>query len=100
MSLLNPNSFPGTKWDSQIQNWDSEETAITGSANNLNLYGVWWSLTRPDEIERLDEEIKIFRDRTHVTMNKLVEQAELLSAAGDLKGISPMMHFAMDYLGK
>lgn len=99
-SLLNPGAFPGTNWDSQIQNWDSEETAITGSANNLNLYGVWWSLTKPDETEKLDEEIKIFRTRVHKTMQALTDQAAQLAASNDLKGISPLMHFAMDYLGK
>ncbi len=99
-SLLNPGAFPGTNWESQIQNWDSEETAITGAANNLNLYGVWWSLTMPDETEKLDREIKIFRTRVGVTMNGLVKMAEQLAATGELKLISPLMHFAMDYLGK
>jgi len=99
-SLLNPGAFPGTNWDSQVQNWDSDETAIVGSANNLNLYGVWWSLTKPDETEKLDKEIGIFRARVTATMNGHVKAAEQLAAGGDLKNISPIMHFAMDYLGK
>jgi endogenous inhibitor of DNA gyrase (YacG/DUF329 family) len=100
MSLVNPNAYPGTEWKNQIYNWDSDETAIVGSANNLNLYGVWWSLTRPDETEKLKAEIKIFRDRLNKTMTGLVKLAEMAAAAGDLKSISPIMHDAMDYLGK
>lgn len=95
-SLLNPSAFPGTNWDSQIQNWDN----LDQQGNNLNLYGVWWSLTMPDETEKLDEEIKIFRARATKTMNALITEAEKLNAAGDLKNITPLMHFAMDYLGK
>lgn len=100
MSLVNPNAFPGTEWKNQVYNWDSDETAIVGSANNLNLYGVWWSLTRPDETEKLKGEIKIFRDRLNKTMTSLIKMAEAAAASGDLKSITPIMHDAMDYLGK
>lgn len=99
-SLLNPSAFPGTNWNSQIQNWDSEETSIAGNTNNLNLYGVWWSLTKPDEIEKLEDEIKIFRNRVNATMNAHVKAAEQFAAGNDTKSITPLMHFAMDYLGK
>ena len=95
-SLLNPSAFPGTNWDSQIQKWDTPDQ----TGNNLNLFGVWWSLTKPDETEKLDREIKIFKDRVGNTMNELIREAEGFNATGELKLISPLMHFAMDYLGK
>lgn len=99
-TLLNSNAFPGTDWASQLANWNSEETAITGNNNNLNSFGVFWSMTAPDETEKLTEEIKLFRDYATRTMNGLVKQAELLAAQGKLHEITPNMHFAMDYLGK
>jgi hypothetical protein len=96
MSLVNPSAFPGTDWKNQIVTWDSPDQF----GNNLNAFGVFWSLTRPEEIDKLKGEIKIFRERVHRTMTELVKQAEGSAAAGDLKSISPIMHFAMDYLGK
>ena len=99
-SLLNPDAFPGTQWESQLANWDSEQTAITGAGNNLNRWGVFWSETAPHEEEKLEEEIKLFRTYVGKTMNGLVKQAELLAAQGKLQEITPNMHFAMDYLGK
>lgn len=96
MSLLNPASFPGTNWDSQLGNWQAEDQ----QGNNLNNYGCFWSLTKPEETEKLDGEIKIFRERANKTMQALVAAAEQFAAANDLKSISPLMHFAMDYLGK
>ena len=95
-SLLNPSAFPGLNWESQLQNWDS----IDQSGNNLNKFGVFWSLTRPDEKEKLREEIKLFRARVQETMNELVKEAELFAAQRDLKSIGPLHHFAMDYFGK
>ena len=95
-SLLNPSAFPGTNWDSQLQKWDSPDQWN----NNLNDLGVWWSLTKPDETEKLEEEIKIFKLRAMKTMNALIKEAEEKAATGELKLISPLMHFAMDYLGK
>jgi len=100
MSLLNPSAYPGTQWESQLSNWDNEETAITGTGNNKNAWGVFWSLTSPDEVEKLEEEIQLFRDYVVKTMNGQVKQAELLAAQGKLQDITPNMHFAMDYLGK
>lgn len=96
MSLLNPASFPGTNWDSQLGNWTAEDQ----QGNNLNNYGCFWSLTKPDETAKLEGEIKIFRERCNKTMQALVAAAEQFAAANDLKSISPLMHFAMDYLGK
>lgn len=95
-SLLNPSAFPGTNWNSQIQKWETGDQY----GNNLNAYGVWWSLTMPDETEKLEKEIKIFKERVHATMDELVRKGEEFSAAGDLRAITPWMHFAMDYLGK
>jgi hypothetical protein len=95
-SLLNPSAYPGTNWNSQIQKWDT----LDQTGNNLNKFGVWWSLTKPDETEKLEKEIKIFKKIVGATMQELVNDGEKLSAAGDLKSITPLMHFAMDYFGK
>jgi len=95
-SLLNPSAFPGTNWNSQIQKWDNMEQ----QGNNLNALGVWWSLIRPDETEKLEKEIKIFKKIVDTTMDALVRRGEELSAADDLRNITPLMHFAMDYQGK
>jgi hypothetical protein len=95
-SLLNPSAFPGTNWNSQLQKWDN----IDQQGNNLNAYGVWWSLTKPDETEKLEKEIKVFKKRVLETMVELVRRGEELAAADDLRNITPLMHFAMDYLGK
>ena len=96
MSLVNPSAYPGIEWRNQVTTWDSPDQF----GNNLNAFGVWWSLTRPDETEKLKGEIKIFRERVHKTMNELIKQAEGAAAANDLKSVTPLMHFAMDYLGK
>jgi hypothetical protein len=95
-SLLNPAAFPGTAWESQLQNWKSDDQF----GNNLNSLGVFWSLTEPDDLEHLEPEIALFRERATKTMNELIRQGELFAAAQDLKSISPLMHFAMDYFGK
>lgn len=95
-SLLNPSAFPGIAWESQLQNWDAEDQV----GNNLNAYGVFWSLTRPEELEKLQYEVKIFKERANRTLNELIRLGELFAAQGDLKMISPLMHFAMDYYGK
>lgn len=95
-SLLNPSAFPGTKWESQLQKWDTGDQY----GNNLNAYGVWWSLTKPDEAVKLEKEIAAFRERVHRTMDELIKKGEEFAASGDLKSITPWMHFAMDYLGK
>ena len=95
-SLLNPSAFPGTNWAGQLQKWDTGDQY----GNNLNNYGCWWSLTKPDETAKLDKEIEAFKERVHRTMDELVKRGEELSASGDLKSITPWMHFAMDYLGK
>jgi hypothetical protein len=100
MSLVNPSAFPGVEWKNQVADWSSIETATTGDGDNLNKIGVFWSLTRPDEIERLRGEIKIFRDIANKTMNDLIREGEMMAASNNLKGIGPLHHFAMDYTGK
>jgi hypothetical protein len=95
-SLLNPSAYPGTDWNAQVQNWDSGDQF----GNNLNELGCWWSLTKPDETEKLAKEIKIFRDIVTKTANRMVANAAKHAAANELKEISPLHHFFMDYLGK
>lgn len=95
-SLLNPGAFPGTKWEGQIYEWKTDDQ----TGNNLNKYGCFWSLTRPDEKEKLEAEIKIFRDIVRGTMEELIKSAESKYESGERKLITPREHFAMDYLGK
>lgn len=92
-SLLNPSAFPGTDFNSQLANWRS----IDQTGNNLNVFGVFWSLTKPNSPE-LEKELKLFRDVATKTMHDLIRQGEQLAAAGKLDQITPMMHYAMDYL--
>jgi hypothetical protein len=95
-SLLNPGAFPGTKWESQLHDWDTDDQ----TGNNLNNFGCFWSLTTPTELDKLEVEIGYFKERLRRTMEELVKRAEELHDSGERKLISPMMHFAMDYLGK
>ncbi len=94
-SALNPSAYPGTDWKAQIQNWNSSDQF----GNNLNVFGVWWSLTKPDD-PKLDAEIKQFRSIVTKTMEGLIKHAEALNASNRRDEITPNMHFAMDYLGK
>lgn len=107
-SLLNPSAFPGVKWEAQLQPWRSTDQF----GNNLNAWGVFWSMSPPliDEDKlpetvlllkqspQLEKEIELFRARCKGTMNDLVRQAELLSASQQEGQITPNMHFAMDLL--
>jgi hypothetical protein len=95
-SLLNPGAFPGTNWAGQLHTWKTDDQY----GNNLNKYGCFWSLTTPDQTEKLDEEIKLFKNRVRETATELVKAAEVHAAQQDFRGISPLMHWAMDYLGK
>lgn len=95
-SLLNPGAFPGIKWEGQVYDWKTDDQ----TGNNLNKYGCFWSLTRPDEKEKLEAEIKIFREIVRGTMEELIKEAETKYESGERKLITPRMHFAMDYLGK
>src|ERR1700733_1707038 len=58
--LLNPAAFPGIDWDRQLVANSASLDEQTG--NNLNEYGVFWSLTQPGDTEQLEREIKLFRD--------------------------------------
>lgn len=95
-SLLNPGAFPGTNWEGQLHNWNTDDQ----TGNNLNNFGCFWSLTRPDETDKLEVEIALFLDKCKVTMEELVKRAEELAESDEKKLITPLMHFAMDYLGK
>jgi hypothetical protein len=95
-SLLNPGAFPGIAWEGQLNDWGTEDQ----TGNNLNNFGCFWSMTRPDELDKLEVEIELFAERCKNTMEELVKRAEELFESGERKLISPMMHYAMDYLGK
>jgi hypothetical protein len=97
--ILNPAGFPGIVWERQLVRNSSEvEFYIEGS--NLNEIGCFWSQTRPQDQEQLDQEIKLFRDIATQTMQKLAKKARALgSDPKKVNDITPMMHFAMDYLG-
>jgi hypothetical protein len=92
-SLLNPAAFPSVRWESQLQVWRSTDQF----GNNLNAWGVFWSLTHPDD-PKLEKEIAQFRARAVTTMESLVRQGEAAAAANRLADITPNMHFAMDFL--
>jgi hypothetical protein len=99
--LLNPGSFPSIDWDRQLYQNNPQMNDQQG--NNLNNFGCWWSLTKPDD-PKLDQEIATFTARARATMNDLIRQANMLEASVNTQGhsrkgeISPMMHFAADYL--
>lgn len=95
-SLLNPSALPTTSWENQLAKWEQPDQF----GNNLNALGVWWSLTKPEETEKLEDELKTFMDRARRTLQAFVSEAELLAAQDDLKHISPWMHFAMDFFQK
>jgi hypothetical protein len=100
-SLLNPSCFPGVSWEAQLQKWDNAGWQDQ-FGNNLNNFGVWWSLTKPTDVVKLEREIQIFKAQCTKTMEQFVKQAELLATQGPkgLEQITPWMHFAMDYFGK
>jgi hypothetical protein len=99
--LLNPGSFPSIDFDRQL--YQNNPDLNDQQGNNLNNFGCWWSLTKPDD-PKLDQEIATFTARARATMNDLIRQANMLEASVDGQGrsrkgeISPMMHFAADYL--
>jgi hypothetical protein len=92
-SLLNPAAFPGTRWEAQLQVWKTTDQF----GNNLNAWGVFWSLTKPDS-PALEAELMQFKARVRSTMESLVKQGEAFAAAQQESQITPNMHFAMDYL--
>lgn len=100
LSLLNPSALPVTNWEAQLTDWKSIDGVQDQYGNNLNHLGVFWSLTPPDDTEKLETEIELFKRIVEKTMNDLISRAEALYAGNKQAEISPLMHFAMDYLGK
>ena len=94
-SLLNPAVHPRNPWEMQFR-----ELKVHGDqeGNNLNIYGVFWSLTHPTD-PKLNDELSLMKAVVRTTMNKLVTEGNRLNAANQLSSITPRMHFAMDYLG-
>lgn len=95
-SLLNPAVHPSNPWESQFVKL---RTHGDQAGNDLNAYGCFWSLTEPGNLGKLREEIKLAKKRVLETARELVTEGEKLAAAGDLKSIAPMHHWAMEYLG-
>lgn len=95
-TLLNPGAFPGIRWEGQLHAWKTDDQF----GNNLNKFGVFWSLTPPTDSVKLDAEMKLFKDRLEITMRELVKAGEAFHANGELKNITPLHHYAMDYLGQ
>lgn len=95
-SLLNPAAYPGTLWEAQLQNWNRDSDQF---GNNLNALGCFWSLHDPND-PGLEEEIRLVSAYATRTMNELVRKAELLYNSNKQADITPLMHFAMDYLHK
>jgi hypothetical protein len=94
-SLLNPGAYPGTLWQAQTQDWRSNDQF----GNNLNAIGVFWSMKAPNDPE-LEKEIQIMKGVCLKTMNALVRKAEQLYNSKKEAEITPLQHFAMDYLHK
>jgi len=95
-SLLNPDCFPGTEWQAQLNEGQTGNNDMSGM--NLNALGVFWSELAPDN-PKLGEILKLFRTRVDKTMDALVKEGNRWNAQGKLENISPMMHFAMEYFG-
>jgi hypothetical protein len=94
-SLLNPAVHPGNPWEMQFRELPTHGDQ---QGNNLNAFGVFWTLTHPDD-PKLKGEIEQAREVVRKTMNKLVTEGEICYAAGKPQEITPRMHFAADYLG-
>lgn len=96
--ILNPGSFPTTLWDSQLADRTSysRDNVQDQFGNNLNNYGCFWSLVRPDDPD-LRKQIDIFKKRWMNTVEQLIRNGSALYASKKEAEISPMMHFAMDY---
>ena len=96
--LLNPACFPGINWERQLVPNNAAMDEQTG--NNLNEFGVWWSLTRPQDTEQLDKEIKLFHEILTRKMRALAGLARQWgSDPKKVHEITPRMHAAMDFLG-
>jgi hypothetical protein len=94
-SLLNPDIFPGTDWSAQLAEGRTGNGDQTG--NNLNSFGVFWSLTKPDD-PALEKQIALFRKRAEKTLRGMIDEGNRLNANEKERHlITPLMHFAMEY---
>lgn len=93
-SLLNPAVHPRNPWEMQFREM---KTHGDQEGNNLNAWGVFWSLTHPDD-PKLKDELALMKAVVRTTMNRLVVEADKQNAAGRRDLITPNMHFAADYL--
>jgi hypothetical protein len=94
-SLLNPSVHPSAPFEAQFT-----QPKVHGdqTGNDLNGFGCFWSLTKPDD-PKLMTEIANIKKRVMVKAREIVKEAEALAAAGHLHLITPRQHFFMDYLG-
>jgi hypothetical protein len=99
-SLLNPSMHPASTWDMQLREIPPGTPGVAQDqyGNNLNAFGVWWSMTAPDD-PALESEIERFKKRAENTFKMLVASAEEKAAKNERHMITPREHFAMDYLG-
>jgi hypothetical protein len=99
-SLLNPSVHPSSPWETQLREIPPGTPGIAQDqyGNNMNAFGVWWSLTAPDD-PALDAEIEKFKRRVENTFKVLIASAEEKAAKNERHMITPREHFAMDYLG-
>jgi hypothetical protein len=93
-SLLNPAVHPRNPWEMQFREM---KTHGDQEGNNLNIYGVFWSLTHPTD-PKLNDELSLMKTVVRKTMNFLVVEGDKHLAAGTRHMITPRMHFAADYL--
>ena len=99
-SLLNPSVHPASPWEMQFLELPPDDPRLAQDqfGNNMNAWGVFWSLSAPDDPD-LPQELEMAKARVERTCKAMVEQAEIFYSANDRKSITPRMHFAMDYLG-
>lgn len=94
-SLMNPDAHPGNPWAAQL-NENPRFGNGDQTGNNMNAFGCFWSLTKPDD-PALEAEIKLFADRYDKTMRALVNKGEELNASSRRAEITPLMHQAMEH---
>jgi hypothetical protein len=99
-SLLNPSMHPASTWDMQLVDIAPGTPGVAQDqyGNNLNAFGVWWSMTAPDD-PALESEIERFKKRVMNTFKVLIASAEEKAAKNERHMITPREHFAMEYLG-
>jgi hypothetical protein len=99
-SLLNPSVHPSSPWETQLREIAPGTPGVAQDqyGNNMNAFGIWWSLTAPDD-PALDGEIQKFKARFENTCRGLIAAAEEKAAKNERHMITPREHFAMEYLG-